>query len=314
MSGSIQASSDKQEGVNKSENKAEEIIELKKAIATDTPNKRREDDVKTLKSCESSPSVLRPIPAKNGRRKSSENSMVTPPLSTSPTPNDIKSGSASLMTYFTADRASPSTVPQSNRAKTLTQIQEQPPIAKKEKEYTSQSRSPVGGQIDPTPGHYYEHPNAKMSADKTMEKSIALMISKAAENESHSEHEYEALSPKSNASASVKENTDSNSATVSTPKKSDITHLHVNGSGDVGNNNLKKDKIMVMQSAGDINLGPNDVTPAVTFLPPDNNMASLSTRYNIIYTYCFPILSVLSPPFFLVLYCTLLLMFSAFSY
>ena len=260
----VQSSPDMKKSVDKSAKEVVEVteIEIKKADVTVTPAKKKEDDVKPLKSTGSSPSMLRPLPPKNGRTKSSENPMATPPLSTSPTPNDIKTGSASLMTYFTAsDRASPSTVLQSNRPKTPTLSQEQPLIGKKEKESSTRSRS-LGGQTGPTststPGHYYEPPNAKLPADKTMEKSIALMISKAAENENHSEHEYEALSPKSttSTSSSVKNTTDSNI-------------------------NLKKDKLVVTQSAGDVVVGPKDIIPPLIFLSPDNVMAPLSTRYNI---------------------------------
>ena len=256
------------ESIRASQNRKNRIDEAAELMIVDvigTPTRRKEDSVKPVKSNVHSPSMLRPLPAKNGRTKSSEKPMATPPLSTSPTPNDIKSGSASLMTYFTAsERASPSTILQSNRPKTPTQTQEHNSIARNEKDNISKGRSLAGGQTDPTPGHYYEPPNAKLPADKTMEKSIALMISKAAENEN------KVPSPKGSASASAEKNT----AKISTPKnKSDFTNIQDFSSPE-------KDKTIVTQSAGDTDIGPNDIIPALTFLSPDNNMAPLSTRYN----------------------------------
>jgi hypothetical protein len=281
----IQALPDKEKGVTAGDNKAEEVIEIEQAVTVVTPTKQREDDFSPAKPKEFSPTVLRPLTSKSDAQsrsqksikerstKSSENALPTPPLSVSPTPNDIKTGSASLMTYFTA----------TERAKTPTPTQSQELAAKseKEKENISRRRSVTGGKADLAPGTYYEPPNVKPPADKTMEKSIALMISKAAENESRSESEYEAMSPKSSANAKKDTDSDPNAAKTTTPLKSDVTHPPGNGSSDVSNSSSKKDKdkAVVMQTVGDADPGPNDVIPALTFLSPDNVMAPLSTRY-----------------------------------
>lgn len=281
----IQASPDKEKGVAASDNKAEEVIEIKRNETTVTPTKQKEDDISPAKPKEFSPTVLRPLTSKSDAQsrsqksikerstKSSENALPTPPLSVSPTPNDIKTGSASLMTYFTATERAITPTP--------TQSQELAARSEKEKENISRRRSVTGGKADLAPGTYYEPPNVKPPADKTMEKSIALMISKAAENESRSESEYEAMSPKSSANAKKDTDSDPNAAKTTTPLKSDVTHLPGNGSNDVTNSSSKKDKDkeMVMQTAGDADPGPNDVIPALTFLSPDNVMAPLSTRY-----------------------------------
>ena len=281
----IQASPDKEKGVSASDNKAEEVIEIKKNETEVTPTKQKEGGISPAKPKEFSPTVLRPLTSKSDAQsrsqksikerstKSSENALPTPPLSVSPTPNDIKTGSASLMTYFTA----------TERAKTPTPTQSQELAARseKEKENISRRRSVTGGKADLAPGTYNEPPNVKPPAHKTMEKSIALMISKAAENESRSESEYEAMSPRSSANAKKDTDSDPNAAKTTTPLKSDVMHLPGNGSSDVTNSSSKKDKdeAVVMQTAGDAEPGPNDVIPALTFLSPDNVMAPLSTRY-----------------------------------
>ena len=279
----IQASPDKEKGVSAGDKKAEEVIEIKKNETTVTPTKQKEDDISPAKPKEFSPTVLRPLTSRSDAQsrsqksikerstKSTENALPTPPLSVSPTPNDIKTGSASLMTYFTA----------TERAKTPTPTQSQELAARseKEKENISRRRSVTGGKADLAPGTYYEPPNVKPPADKTMEKSIALMISKAAENESRSESEYEAMSPKSSANAKKDTDSDPNAAKTTTPLKSDVTHFPGTGSSDVTNSSSKKDMAVVMQTAGDADPGPNDVIPALTFLSPDNVMAPLSTRY-----------------------------------
>lgn len=276
----IQASPGREKGVSAGDKKAEEVIEIKNAETAVTPTKEKEDDISPAKPKEFSPTVLRPLTSKSDAQsrsqksvkerstKSSENAMPTPPLSVSPTPNDIKTGSASLMTYFTA----------TERAKTPTQSQELAARPEKEKENISRRRSVTGGTADLTPGNYYEPPNVKPPADKTMEKSIALMISKAAENESRSESEYEAMSPKSSANAKKDTESDPKAAKALTPLKSDVTALPGNGNGS-SDSSSKKDKAVVMQTAGDADPGPNDVIPALTFLSPDNVMAPLSTRY-----------------------------------